>query len=97
MIAVVLVSASRNGFANSQLAPIPLNSNSGGSLAAAVPDGNLEQLPVDRDLPRLDLAAASRPGSLLAGSSLKDVGPRSCGKDGMAFAAERRGRRNLFA
>src|SRR6202041_2824612 len=30
MMAVVLVSASRKGFANSQLAPIPLNSNSGG-------------------------------------------------------------------
>ena len=30
MIAVVPVSASRNGFANSQLAPIPLNSSSGG-------------------------------------------------------------------
>ena len=32
MIALVLVSASRNGFANSQLAPIPLNSTSGGPL-----------------------------------------------------------------
>ena len=34
MIAVVLVSASRNGFANSQLAPMPLNKQQRGPAAS---------------------------------------------------------------
>src|SRR3974390_851502 len=34
IIAVVSVSASRKGFANSQFAPMPLNSSNGGLLAA---------------------------------------------------------------
>jgi len=55
MIAVVLVSASRKGFANSQLAPIPLKSNSGGCWPLLCLIATWSNCPSTRDLPRLDL------------------------------------------
>src|SRR5258708_37428426 len=95
MIAVVLVSASRNAFASSQLAPIPLTSNSGGPLPSPY------RIATSSNWPSIVICRASisgvAPGSPSAGPLVKDVSPRSCSKDGMAFAPQRRGRRNLFA
>src|SRR5258707_2965879 len=95
MIAVVLVSASRKGFANSQLAPIPLNSNSGGCWPL------LCLMATWSNCPSITICRASISGVATwfppAGSSVKDVSPRSRSKDGMTFVTWRRGCRHLFA
>src|ERR1700685_1298451 len=96
MIAVVLVSASRNGFANSQLAAIPLNTSSGGCWPL------LRLMATRSDCPPITICRTSISRGVAtwfpaAGSSVKDVSPRSRGKDGMAFAPWRGRRRHLFA
>src|SRR5258708_16802120 len=95
MVGGVVVRASRKGFASSQLAPIPLNSNSGGPLPSPY------RIATSSNWPSIVICRASisgvAPRSPPVGSLVKDVSPRSCSKDGMAFATQRRGRRNLFA
>ena len=64
---------------------------------AAVPDGDLEQLPVDRDCAAPRSPARAGSVSRWQASSVKDVSPRGRRKDRMAFVPQRRGRRNLLA
>src|SRR5882757_5222597 len=101
MIAVVLVSASRNGLASSQLAPIPLNSSNGGPLPSPCLIATCSNWPST-----VTCAVSIAPGfpattgpalSLLVRFSLKDVGSRSRTKGRIARAAERRRRRHLIA
>src|SRR6516165_6652028 len=108
MIAVVSVSASRKGFANSQFAPIPLNSSNGGLLAAPCLMATCSDWPrieICRTSisPGLDAKTASRRSvdpplvrRLLVVSSVKDVGPRRLGHHRMPRAAERNGRIDLL-
>src|SRR5258708_20469445 len=95
MIAVVPVSASRNGFASSQLAPIPLNSNSGGPLPLPCRIATWSNWP-SIVICRASISGAA-PRSPPARLLVKDISPRSSSKHWMAFASQRRDRRNFFA
>src|SRR6516225_631558 len=108
MIAVVSVSASRKGFANSQFAPMPLNSSNGGLLATPCLTATRNDWPrIDicrtSISPGLDAKFASRRSvdpplgrRLLVVSSVKDIGPRRLGHHRMPRAAEGGGRIDLL-
>ena len=94
--------AFRNGFANSQLAPIPLNSNSGGPppLPCLIATwSNWPSIVICRTSisPGFPVAAGFVGMLPLVKLSVKDVGPRSWSKGGMALAAGRGRRIHLFA
>src|SRR5215468_1989925 len=108
MIAVVSVSASRKGFANSQFAPMPLNSSNGGLLATPCLSATRNDWPRIETCrtsisPGLDAKTASRRSvgpplvrRLLVVSSVKDVGPRRLRHHRMPRAAKRNGRVDLL-
>src|ERR1700746_3317122 len=108
MIAVVSVSASRKGLANSQFAPMPLNSNNGGLLATpclSATRNNWPRIEICRTSisPGLDAKIAScwsvdppLVRRLLVVSSVKDVGPRRLGYHRIPRATQRNGRVDLL-